>query len=151
MEELISDLERPYRLLHETYVLVLSADDIVTNLFDITPIQFRMLSLLDTKDGFRLTYLSDRVLRSKGQTTRIIDQLEEKGLVQRILDPHDRRAQNVIITETGIVMRDKVHEKHLEALNRYMKKLSKEERNDLVRILEKLNSSLLSFIRGDVT
>lgn len=144
-----SEFRRIYRLIHETYVLVVGVDEAVTKDFDITPIQFRMLMLLEAEEGLRLTYLSDRVLRSKGQVTRIMDQLENKGLVRRAADPHDRRALNAVLTKAGIKLRNKIYAKHQEAIQTYLSALSKDERKALTRILEKLNPLILKFTQDE--
>lgn len=51
--------------------------------------------------GDRITALAERAGMSKQAMTDLVDQCEAWGLVMREADPHDRRAKQVVYTETG--------------------------------------------------
>lgn len=51
--------------------------------------------------GTRLTTLADRVGVSKQAVSQLVDELQEFGVVERIADPSDGRAQLVRFTERG--------------------------------------------------
>jgi DNA-binding MarR family transcriptional regulator len=51
--------------------------------------------------SMRMSEIADRLVLSRGGTTKVIDRLEELGFVTRRLDPDDRRATLVEITEVG--------------------------------------------------
>lgn len=42
-----------------------------------------------------------QVLKSPGYVSRVIDQAESAGLVERTPDPHDRRAQQIVLSPDG--------------------------------------------------
>ena len=45
--------------------------------------------------------LCRQLLKSPGYVSRVIDQAEAAGMVLRMPDPDDRRAQRIVLTETG--------------------------------------------------
>jgi len=55
------------------------------------------------KEGslLRMSEIAQRLILSRGGTTKVIDRLEEMGLVVRRPDPKDRRATTVSITAAG--------------------------------------------------
>lgn len=52
-------------------------------------------------DGIRMNELADRILASKSGLTRVVDRMDEAGLVRRERPPDDRRAVLVFITPEG--------------------------------------------------
>src|SRR6185369_13928985 len=90
-------VHQQYRMLHDIYVLLDDGDRRVLENFGLTTSQYSVLMLLDPTEGRRLTTVSDRLLRARSTITRIVDQLEEARLVQRVADPEDRRAQRVVL------------------------------------------------------
>ena len=135
-----------YRLIHDVYVFLDCSDRLTLEKFTLTPTQFRLLSLIDSTNGQRLTSLSDRLLRSKSQVTRIVDILENNGLVQRTVDPQDRRAQQVVLTESGRLMRDSINREHLKALEALFSGLKKNELGTLTQALDKLKQGMVTFL-----
>src|SRR5205823_3061975 len=131
-----------YRMLHDIYVLLDDGDRRVLENFGLTTSQFSVLMLLDEEEGRRLTTVSDRLLRARSTITRIVDQLEEARLVQRVADPEDRRAQRVVLTQEGIRRRELAHEAHVKSLQRRLTMLSGDEIGELNGLLDKLRSSL---------
>lgn len=70
--------------------------------FDITLPRFDLMAQLERyPEGLRMGELSKRMMVTGGNITGITDQLEQEGLVQRVLDSKDRRAFSVKLTETG--------------------------------------------------
>ncbi|HSS95976.1 MAG TPA: MarR family transcriptional regulator, partial [Terriglobales bacterium] len=88
--------KHPYRLIHDVYVLLDYGDRQVLNQFGLTSTQYRLLNLIDSSKGRRLSKLGDRLIRSKSQVTRTIDNLEKLGYVKRGDDRTDGRAQLVV-------------------------------------------------------
>jgi DNA-binding MarR family transcriptional regulator len=70
--------------------------------FGITLPRFDLMAQLERHpDGLRMGELSRRMMVTGGNVTGITDQLEKEQLVQRVPDPHDRRAFTVKLTEAG--------------------------------------------------
>jgi DNA-binding MarR family transcriptional regulator len=61
-----------------------------------------LVHLEEAEDGLRMNELASRILLSKSGLTRVIDRMEEAGLVQRERPPDDRRVVKVLITPIGL-------------------------------------------------
>jgi DNA-binding MarR family transcriptional regulator len=61
-----------------------------------------LYALSDAPDGLRMTELLDDVLLTQPGMSRLIARLENRGLVERVDDPYDRRACRVRLTESGV-------------------------------------------------
>jgi DNA-binding MarR family transcriptional regulator len=104
--------------------------------------------LLDEREGCRLTTVSDRLLVARSTITRIIDQLEQAGLVRRAADPHDRRAQRAILTPAGVKRREAAQEAHRSSLERRMQALDSAEHAHLGELLDKLREALQADLKA---
>lgn len=131
-----------YRMIHDIYVLLDDGDRRVLRSFNLSTSQFSVLMLLDEGEGWRLTDLSDRLLFDKSTITRIIDRLEQAGLVRRIADPADRRVQRVVLTKLGLEQRDEARTAHERSLERRMAVLDADEQRHLCALLAKLRDGL---------
>ncbi|WP_170308015.1 MarR family winged helix-turn-helix transcriptional regulator [Paenibacillus dakarensis] len=69
--------------------------------FDITPEQWTVLNQIARSEGVNQKEVAARAVKDQPTTTRILDLLERKGLIQRETSPHDRRAFLLYITEAG--------------------------------------------------
>jgi len=138
-----------YRIIHDIYVLLDDGDQRVFAQFNLTPSQYRVLNLLDDSEGQRLTTLSDRLLCARSTITRIIDQLEGDGLVRRVNDAEDRRAQRVVLTDEGQALRKRVRTVHEDSLGRRMSALSAAEHQQLQRLLRRLRDGLRAQLNSD--
>lgn len=133
-----SSAERMYRLLHDLYVLFDDSDRRTLRAFGLTNSQYTLLTLLDPHEGQHLTTLSDRLFCVRSTITRMIDHLEAAGLVQRMGDPHDRRAQCVLLTKAGVELRRRARQAHQRSLQSRLQILSEAEQQQLVALLEQV-------------
>lgn len=72
--------------------------------FGITHEQFNVLRIIrghKPETGILAKDIASRMLERNSNTTRIIDRLETKGLVQRLVSTKDRRERPIVLTETG--------------------------------------------------
>jgi DNA-binding MarR family transcriptional regulator len=142
---------RQYQMIHEIYVLSDACDRRILSEFGLNISQFRLLSLLHNEKGQRLTLLSQRLLLSKSTITRLVDQLEHRGWVQRIADPEDRRAQRVVLTPVGLEQRAIIAAAHLRSLEHRWQALTDEEKVQLSALLDKLSAGLRTRLETDNT
>lgn len=136
----------PYRLVHDVYVLLDYGDRIVLNQFGLTTTQYRLLNLIDSAKGRRLTKLSVRLIRSKSQVTRTMDNLEKMGLVKRREDGSDGRAQLIVLTKKGERLRDQANQEHTKSLQARFGVLDAGEQKLFVSLLGKLQQGMTKYL-----
>jgi DNA-binding MarR family transcriptional regulator len=71
--------------------------------------------------------------------TTVIDALEEAGLVRREVDPHNRRAIRLYLTDRGLSVRDDMREARRGAAEDLFSPLSAEDRKALGHLLSQLD------------
>ena len=142
----LGERHHPYRLVHDVYVLLDYGDRMVLSSFGLTTTQYRLLNLIDPTSGLRLTKLSQRLLRSKSQITRTVDNLEHLGLVRVLADGSDGRAQLVILTRKGEKLRDQANKEHAKSLQARFGSLTISERHTLVSLLDKLQHGMARYL-----
>ena len=81
------------------------------------------------------TRLQSEMMLSSGATTHRIDLLEQRGLVERLPDPNDRRGTLIKLTPEGKRLVDEVVVTHLETENDLLAGLTEKEQLELARLL----------------
>lgn len=74
----------------------------------VTRAQWRALAWLARQPGLRQVELADRLDIEPITLCRIVDRLEEAGLVERRRDPDDRRAWRLHLTDQGVPVVEKL-------------------------------------------
>ena len=69
--------------------------------FDLTPEQFGVLARLWEREGRCQRDLAELLFKDKPTITRMLDKLDQRGLVRREPDAKDRRIFRVYLTERG--------------------------------------------------
>jgi DNA-binding MarR family transcriptional regulator len=94
-------------------------------------------------DGpLRLGDLADRMGSSAPTATRAVDALEHLGLASRAPAPADRRALSIALTEAGRTLFDERYARAAVAFEPAAAALSKDERRDLLALLERMTDAL---------
>jgi DNA-binding MarR family transcriptional regulator len=92
-----------------------------------------------------MSAVADQTVYTSGGTTRLIDRIEQAGLVRRAHCPSDRRTIYVELTDEGIAALDGATSHHLEHLEQHLTGvLSPAERATLIELLTKLNGKASS-------
>ncbi len=101
-----------------------------------------LLQLGKSDDGrLKMSQMADAIVHSTGGTTRLIDRLQEAGLVRREHCKNDRRAVYVGITDAGSAKLEEALAVHVRYLDENLAaRLSDEERLQLTGLLTKLNA-----------
>jgi DNA-binding MarR family transcriptional regulator len=86
--------------------------------------------------------MAQTLMMSRAGMTNRVDRLEEAGLVERTLDPADRRSFLVALTERGRTVIDETMTEHAANLKRLVAGLSAREYDALDRALRTLLGSL---------
>ena len=111
--------------------------------FETTLPRFDLMAQLERcPNGLRMSELSKRLMVSGGNVTGITDQLEREGLVVRSLDPGDRRAVSVKLTEKGIERFGEMAIRHERWIIELFGGLAPEEKQVMFTLLQKLKVHL---------
>ena len=76
----------------------------------LTPGHFRALWVLDPEEARPMRAMADSLSCDASMVTWLVDQLEERGLVERRTPPNDRRVKTVVLTPLGISTRERLRE-----------------------------------------
>ena len=82
--------------------------------------------------------LAEKLLRSGGNITMVVDNLEKRGLVERKRGTEDRRYVLVQLTKEGKKLIKELFPRHLEEIVREMKALPGSDQEELRRICRTL-------------
>lgn len=106
---------------------------------DITPQQFNILRILRGSFPQPLSTLQirERMLEKMSDTSRIVDRLIAKGLVKKIICKNDRRLVDVIITDKGKKLLERLDARQDE-IDGVLSNLSEKDANILSDLLDKI-------------
>ena len=137
--------ERADRLALGTWVKLARAAESVSNrvhrhlaVYTLTVSQFGVLEALYHLGPLSQRSLARKILKSTGNMSHVLDNMEKRGLVRRRPDPKDRRAVEVHLTRKGTQLIRKVFPRHAEVVGREMSILNISEQHELGRLCRKL-------------
>ena len=106
--------------------------------YGLTTPQFNILRILRGQhpNPSTVNLLIDRMLDKSSNASRIVDRLEQKGLVTRKQCKNDRRAVDVYISEEGLELLSQMDSK-LEAFEKRLRNLDEEQAKALNELLDK--------------
>ena len=111
--------------------------------FDITLPRFDLMAQLERHpDGLRMGELSKRMMVTGGNITGITDQLEREKLVQRVTDPHDRRASSVQLTAAGRAAFNAMAAVHEGWIEELLQDIPTEDKAQLIVLLARMKDKL---------
>jgi len=106
----------------------------------LTPAQERALRLITRSDEPpRMTELAERLGIVPRSLTTVVDALEDAGLVRREIDPRNRRAILLRLTDRGAAVRDELREGRRRAAEDLFAPLTAEDRETLGALLTRLD------------
>ena len=139
--------DRAERMALSTYLKLTRASETLWNRLapglqrhDLTPSQFGVLEALYHLGSMHQRDLGERILRSSGNMTLVIDNLEKRGLVRRERSVEDRRFIQVHLTEEGAGLIRRVFPAHADAITRQLAVLTPEEQRALGNLCRKLGT-----------
>lgn len=100
--------------------------------------QFGVLEALYHRGPLSQKEIGQKILRSSGNITMVIDNLEKRSLVRRERDQHDRRSFIVHLTEAGKKLIRKIFPPHAAVITLEMSALTAAEQKTLGVLCKKL-------------
>lgn len=107
----------------------------------LSPSQFAALEALYHLGPLTQGQVSAKVLKSTGNITLVIDNLEKQGYVRRARENQDRRMVTIHITESGKALIAQIFPAHARAICEELSVLTEEEQELLSRLCLKLGKS----------
>jgi DNA-binding MarR family transcriptional regulator len=109
-------------------------------------IQYVVLSCLRDDIAVNPKDICTQYRHDSGALTRVIDQLAERGLLERVRRDRDRRKVELQLTPAGREAIESLIPVVVAKLNEVLTELSKAEVQELLRLLVKLNTTLQAHI-----
>lgn len=101
----------------------------------LTPLEFGVLTYLYDEPDIDQKALTARLGVDRSNTTILVDQLEEKSLVERRVNADDRRARLLRLTPRGLKVRDRLRPKAGLAQARILAPLASADRERFLDML----------------
>jgi DNA-binding MarR family transcriptional regulator len=106
--------------------------------FDLRPVEYTILSLIDENPGGSPARLAQALAVSAPNITTWIDRLEQRGLVVREPSVTDRRSQHLKTTPKGSRLARQATRRLLDAERQTLDRLTPGERGLLIELLHKI-------------
>ena len=102
-----------------------------------------LVQLEESPDGLRMNELADRILYSKSGFTRVIDRMDEAGLVRRNRPESDRRSIFVVLTDEGRAVLERGRRIHRHGIEQHFSRhLTDADVKALRRVFEKVSTHI---------
>jgi MarR family 2-MHQ and catechol resistance regulon transcriptional repressor len=129
----------------KTYVKLMRAAESVTarihehlSSTGLTLSQFAVLEVLYHLGPLSQSEIGRKILRSSGNMTMVIDNLEKNGLVRRKRDKADRRFFFVHLTDRGLKLISNIFPPHARVITKEFGVLTDAEQDELASLCKKL-------------
>jgi DNA-binding MarR family transcriptional regulator len=100
-----------------------------------------LVHLEESPQGIPMNELAERILYSKSGFTRVVDRMEEAGLVRRARLENDRRTILIVLTDNGTATLKRARRNHRDGIQRHFSQhLTETDVKALTRALEKVST-----------
>lgn len=104
----------------------------------LTPVQFAALSAVEKHPGTDQATVAGLVAYDRATLGKVIDKLEERGLMVRTTSPTDRRAKSLELTDAGQQLLEQARPLVLEIQPDILAGLSEAEKQTFMALMEKI-------------
>ena len=117
-------------------------DKLQENGINITPEQFLVLDILWKEQSLSQQKIADIIQKDKNSVTKIIDSLEKKNLVRRVVDKNDRRINKIELTDEAIALEKITTEVAINFMNDAVKGIDNKDLDTFVNVMRLLKNNL---------
>ncbi len=117
---------------------LLAAEEPVLAAHGLTMWGYVVLSALDRGAVRTQAALAEAINADKTRIIRTLDDLQDRGYIERLPDPDDRRARLLAITEAGRAVKDAAQAQIQRGEERWLGELSAEERRVFLAALRRM-------------
>ena len=109
---------------------------------DLTPEQYLILDTLWDEGIIPQQQIATLTMKDKNSITKLLDQLERKGMILRIADKTDRRLNLIDLTEKAKELKESVTTLAIESVNRIVEGIPHEDLNTFVSVLVRMEGNI---------
>ena len=120
---------------------LLSRTSVTRSRGGLTVSQFGVLESLFHLGPLHQCELGTKLLKSSGNITLVVDNLEKRGLVRRVREGEDRRFVSVHLTDEGRTLIEKVFPEHAAHIVSEMSRLTPSEQQQLRALCRRLGQN----------
>jgi DNA-binding MarR family transcriptional regulator len=124
-------------LIKRSYALMLDGLEPAFAEHGFTYMQYVVLMKLRSGEALNLSDICQEFRHNSGALTRVVDQLAERGLVERQRCAQDRRKVDLHLTQAGLKTCEQLIPLVVDKLNRVLAEFSRGEVEELLRLLGK--------------
>lgn len=106
------------------------------------PGAYKVFTTIVRRESVTQSALAEHLLVDKGQLSRTVRELEELGLIERVADPHDRRASLLSPTALGLERLSAAREPQEDLLLRTLDDWAIADIENLTRLLHALTTGV---------
>ena len=117
-------------------------DKLQENMINITPEQFLVLDILWEKQSLSQQNIADIIQKDKNSVTKIIDSLEKKQLVRRVVDTKDRRINKIELTDEALSLEKVTTEVAINFMNDTIKGIDNKDLDSFVNVMRQIKNNL---------
>ena len=117
-------------------------DRLQENGINITPEQYLVMDILWDKQSLSQQNIADVIQKDKNSVTKIIDSLEKKNFVSRVVDKKDRRINRIELTKEGEALEKNTTEVAIKFMNDTIAGIDNQDLNTFVDVMRKLKGNL---------
>lgn len=109
----------------------------------LSPVDLHVLGIVERWPDVILREIKEYLDVPNSTLTGIVDRLESKGLIERVISTRDRRSYGLALTGKGRALRDEQRQIRREAAARMLAALDSDaERDEFVRLLGKISNGI---------
>jgi DNA-binding MarR family transcriptional regulator len=120
---------------------LMAAEEPILAAHDVSMWGYVVLVTLDESPIRTQAALAAAIGADKTRIIRDLDELQQRGLIERLPDPDDRRVRLLAITDTGRAVKNAVQEEIQRGEERWLGVLGADERRTFLRVLGQLAST----------
>ena len=117
-------------------------DKLQENGINITPEQYLVLDILWEKQSLSQQNIADIIQKDKNSVTKIIDSLEKKNRVKRVVDKHDRRINKIELTDEAVALEKTTTDVAIKFMNDVVEGIDKQELDNFVKVMLQMKENL---------
>ena len=110
--------------------------------YGLNPTEFAVMELLHHRGMQPIQKIGQKILMGSGSMTYVVDKLQKRGFVERLLCEKDKRVTYISITQIGVELIDSIFPEHAKNIEELMSGLDAEEQDAAIELIRKLGLSV---------